>query len=286
MFALVIAALVVISGHTSADRVRHASRNVLYTTLLDSGLEIGPDATVKLPPPTMPDGLDGTEQRAVIVALIGNDYTYEDFTRKSAVAPHKLRVRDVLPSDPEAPARGVDAWFIAHDDTFTRWLASASKELQKRKLLTKEDLAGRGIGLADGTRETFVHVKFDVLGKVRLQATVRAAWAKTGESVIMAVAVDPRFQNDPEFPNQWQSIIKGRGTRVLGPARPWVGGSFYMKITKLAEPAGALFVEQHLIFAEPAGWFDGANLLRSKLPLVVQDRVRATRRQWAGGARR
>jgi len=59
-----------------------------------------------------------------------------------------------------------------------------------------------------------------------------------------------------------------------------------MKVTKLAEPAGALFVEQHLIFAEPVDWFDGANLLRSKLPLVVQDRVRSIRRQWAKGSRK
>ena len=49
----------------------------------------------------------------------------------------------------------------------------------------------------------------------------------------------------------------------------------------VAEPTGALFVEQHIIFAEPTGWFDGANLLRSKLPNVVQNAVRTTRREWA-----
>jgi hypothetical protein len=53
-----------------------------------------------------------------------------------------------------------------------------------------------------------------------------------------------------------------------------------MKVTRLAEPVGALFVEQHVVFAEPAGWFDGANLLRPKLPLVIQGKVRAMRREW------
>jgi len=54
-----------------------------------------------------------------------------------------------------------------------------------------------------------------------------------------------------------------------------------MKITRLAEPAGALFVEQHIVFAEPTGWFGGANLLRSKLPPVVQYAIRTTRQEWA-----
>jgi len=49
----------------------------------------------------------------------------------------------------------------------------------------------------------------------------------------------------------------------------------------MAEPAGALFVEQHIVFAEPTGWFGGAKLLRSKLPPVVQYAVRTTRQEWA-----
>jgi hypothetical protein len=53
-----------------------------------------------------------------------------------------------------------------------------------------------------------------------------------------------------------------------------------MKLTRLREPAGAVFVEGHVIFAEPKGWFDGENVLRSKLPLGVQNQVRALRREF------
>ena len=52
-----------------------------------------------------------------------------------------------------------------------------------------------------------------------------------------------------------------------------------MKMTKLHEPAGAIFCEAHVIYAEPHGWFDGANLLRSKLPAAVQTEVRSLRRE-------
>jgi hypothetical protein len=54
-----------------------------------------------------------------------------------------------------------------------------------------------------------------------------------------------------------------------------------VKITRLAEPAGSLFVEYHVAFAEPQGWFQGANLLRSKLPIAAQDSVRKFRRTLA-----
>jgi hypothetical protein len=228
----------------------------------------------------MPDGLDGAKQKAVITDLIGNDHTYDDFVRKSVVAPQLLKIRDVAPCDPEAPARGVDVWFVAYDDRFLRWLVGARKGEGFGNRLTKEDLARREIEPADEGRESFRHVEFDFLGRVQIRATVRAVWTTTGESVLIAAEVDPRFRGDPEFPNQWQSVTRGGGTPRPGPANPWGGAGFYLKITRLAEPAGALFIEQHVIFAEPTGWFDGANLLRPKLPLVIQNKVRAVRREW------
>ena len=175
----------------------------------------------------------------------------------------------------------MDVWFVAYDDKFVGWLASAVKGAGMGKPLTKEQLGKRGIRFADGTPEAYRHVEFDFLGKVHLRATVRVVWTRTNQSVLVAAEVDPRFLDDPEFPNQWQPVVREGGTRKLGEAKPWGGAGFYMKITKLAEPAGAVFVEQHIIFAEPTGWFDGANLLRSKLPLVVQNSVRTTRREWA-----
>ena len=68
-----------------------------------------------------------------------------------------------------------------------------------------------------------------------------------------------------------------------GPASPYGGSGMYVKITKLAEPVGAVFVEQHIVYSEPTGWFDGANLLRSKLPPVVTISVRRMREAWARG---
>lgn len=284
MFVLVLASLVV-TTYASKD---HESANPLYRSLLDPGLSVGAGANARFPKPTMPDGLDAAKQTAIIKDLIKDDYSYAEFTRKSGVAPQLLKLRDVSPSDPKAPARGVDVWFIAYgdlaaldDEKFLEKLINAGKGEGKGQALTKQELAKRKMKLADEKQESIGHIEFDFLEKVHLKATGRAVWSKTDDSVLVAGEIDPRFQNDPEYPNQWQSIVKEGGRSKLGPASPWSGAAFYLKITRLAEPAGALFVEQHVIFAEPTGWFNGANLLRSKLPIAVQMNVRSMRREWA-----
>ncbi|OWK39373.1 hypothetical protein [Fimbriiglobus ruber] len=268
----------------------HESLNPLFKSLIAPGLLVGPDLRAQFPTPTMPDGLDAPKQKAVITALIGDDYAYADFTRKSVVAPQLLKLREVKPSDPTAPARGVDVWFIAYgrmealdDEKFLDRIANAWGGEGKGTTLTKEDLVKRKIDPGDEKRERFGHIEFDFLDKVRLGATGRVLWSRTDDSVVVAAEIDPRFRGAADFPNQWQPLTKEGGAVAAGAANPWGGAGFYLKITKLAEPVGALFIEQHVVFAEPTGWFNGANLLRSKLPPVVQNNVRKMRREWAKG---
>ena len=104
----------------------HETANPLYRQLLDPGLAVGPGLKAKLPPPTLPDGLDAARQTAAVRALIGTDYSYEEFTRRSVVAPQPLKIRDIKPSDPLAPARGVDIWFVAYGDFQATWRTRSS----------------------------------------------------------------------------------------------------------------------------------------------------------------
>lgn len=284
--------LLLLAAAASQPPASHEAANPLFKSLTETGLDVGADARAKFPPPTMPDGLDAAKQKAVIAAVIGGDYPFEEFTRKSTVAPQLIKFRDVKPSDPKAPARGVDVWFVAYgdlkaldDEKFLERLVNAGKGEGRARTLTRDDLAKRKITVADEKKEGYGHVEFPFLEKVHVKATGRAVWTNNGESVVVAAEIDPRFKGDPEFPNQWQSIVKAGGQTKLGPASPWAGAGFYLKITKLAEPAGALFIEQHIVFAEPTGWFDGANLLGSKLPLVVQHNVRTMRKEWAAAGK-
>jgi len=273
----------------SADPSGHEAANPLYKSLLDPGLEIGQNVRAKLPAPTMPDALEPAKQTTIIKNLIDRDYSYEEFTRRSVVAPQLIKIRDVTPSDPKAPARGVDVWFVAYgdlkaadDEKFLDRLLNSGKSEGKGRGLTKEELAKRGITIPPGREkhESYGTIEFDFLEKVRIRATGRAVWSKTAESIIAAAEVDPRFTRDPEFPNDWRPITKEGGQVTVGPPQPWSGAGFYLKVTKLGDPAGALFIEQHIIFAEPTGWFEGTNLFRSKLPPAVQKNVRDMRREW------
>lgn len=290
MFALLLGAASFLAAEPQKDSTTHESQNPLYRTLLEKGLVIGPDIRTPFPSPTMPDGLDGAKQKAIIANLIKDDYSYEEFTRKSIVAPYLLKLRDVNPSDPKAPARGVDVWFIAsgdlkvfEDEKFLDRLLNAGKGDGKGQTLTKDDLAKRKIALADEKREAYGHIEFDFLEKVHLKATGRAVWSQTADSVLVAAEIDPRFRSDSQFPNQWQPIVKDGGQSKRGNEAAWDGAALYVKITRLTEPPGMLFVEQHIVFTEPIGWFDGANLLRSKLPLVVQSNTRTMRKELTKG---
>ncbi len=277
---------------TPAQPAGHEAANPLYKGLLDPGLVVGPGTRIKFPAPLMPDGLDAAGQKAVIQKLIGMDYSYEEFTRKSVVAPNLLKIGEAKSADPAVPIRTVDTYFVTYgdfkateDDKFLDRLVSVGKGEGKGKSLTRDELTKRGITLAPGDekREGYGQVEFDFLEKVRLKLTGHAMWSRGAESVLAAAEIDSRFRDDAQYPNEWQSLSKEGGQQKLGPAQKYGGAGMYLKVTKLTEPVGAIFVEQHIVFAEPVGWFDGANLLRSKLPIVVQTSVRNMRREWQKG---
>ncbi|HEY8503540.1 MAG TPA: hypothetical protein VIL46_03085 [Gemmataceae bacterium] len=273
----------------------HEEINPLYRELRREGVSVGEGLSAPLPPPTMPDGLSAAEQQRVLRELVRGRYPVAEFTRNSVVAPHLLEIRDVKPSAPGAPARGVDVWFVAHGDLdavaskdFLDRLSREREDNARWHALTEAELAKRGITIPPRRKdnEGFAFAEFPFLDRVQLAATAHSVWGRTDESVVAAVRVDPRFRGDPEFPNQWRPLKRGRSGKLEpGEAHPYEGAGYYVKVTRLHEPKGALFVESHVIFTEPHGWFGGANLLRSKLPPVVQSEVRSFRRQVAKASR-
>jgi hypothetical protein len=286
MFAVALAALTITPSQPPA---KHEEQNPLFKNLLETGITIG-DAKVKFPAPLLVDGLSAAKQTEIIKSLIAADYDYSEFTRDSITARHMLKIGDVKPADPKMPGRAVNVYFIVHadfkvleDDKFLDKLTGNNKGgAAKTVPLTDADLKKRNIALPNAKvkNEGYGHVEFDFLDKVRLKATGHAIWSRNSESVVAAAEIDPRFQDDKEFPNEWRSMTRSDGEMKLGPAHPWTGAGMYLKVTKLQEPAGALFVEQHIIFSEPTLWFDGANLLRSKLPIAIQESVRTMRREF------
>ncbi len=265
-------------------------KNELFEDLRTQGIAVGAKYRVVLPAPSMADGLDARGQQEVLATVAGMSYSVEELVRPSVVAPFVLKYRDVQPSDPEAPAYGIDLWFVARGDLdvvagkdfLEKW--QAGRKDHQVHVLTAAELARHKLEerSGDGRQERFAHTVFTVLDRVQVSATLHTVITRQADSLLAASKVDRRFRDDADFPNRWRSIGRDdEGKPILGEAHPYGGAGAFVKVTRLLEPAGALFIEYHLIFTEPKGWFGGANLLRSKVPILTQSEVRAFRRDLA-----
>jgi len=274
-----------------------ASENALLAELLEKGVTMSDGSSVRLPAPTMPDALGADGQRAALGKIPDARHPVEELLRKSIVAPFVLGIRSLQTPAGQSPARAVDLWFVAYGD----WDALSSKEFVDRLLergeppdadsqvsrsgfLDEAALAKRKIDVRPkrDQEERYSYGTGVLFDRVELSTALHVLLTRGPGSFLAAARIDPRFNGDPEYPNQWRSMARDLNNPqkvAFGPPQVYTAAGCYGKVTRLAQPAGAIFVEYHLVFEEPHGWFKGANLLRSKLPLVVQDEVRTFRRR-------
>ncbi|MGD9634571.1 MAG: hypothetical protein AB7G28_15305 [Pirellulales bacterium] len=267
----------------------------IYTTLVTKGIALAADETVKLPQPILADGLEGAEQRKTIESLLAGRYEWDEFSRKSVVSPLLLKIDDSERASGKL-GRRVDLYFIAfgklellqNDDKLQEQLTlaaagDADSNDGRVKVLSSDELAKRGLPASQTKSDPrWVAVETTLLNKVQINLTTRNAKTQKDDSLLIASILDPKFQGDADYPNCWRSISNDDlGRRQVGPPQPYPGLGAYVKATRLVDPAGAAFIEYHVVYAEPEGWFHGANLLRSKLPIVAQDLVRKLRRKMA-----
>jgi hypothetical protein len=265
------------------------SANPLFEQLRIDGLAVTGETKVPLPAPVMADGLDAAAQQNVLRKVVGNRFTVKEFAAKVGTAPHVYSIRKISASGEDAPRiYGVDVSFIAYGSLDTvagkNFLEDLHKKQKDRRihLLTTEEMKKRELVVqSDKQREErYSHGVFIVLDRVELSAALYTVVTRQPDSLLAATQIDPRFAKDADFPNQWRKITHDEeGQRKLGPAQPYSGAGGYMKITRLHEPKGALFIEYHLVYAEPKGWFSGADPLRPKLPAIIQSEVRTFRQE-------
>ncbi len=264
--------------------------NVIYHELLSKGINLGAGKTMVLPAPRMADGLSGEEQTKVLKALcVGPNpkkplFDYTDAIDRSSSASYSFEDSRIKESDPQAPAYLTTIWFVTYgdlakiakrdplqlfgtapSDAVTTVLDSDALEERKIRLELKRPL-----------RERYANTVAEMLDTVKLSLTSHVVISESGESLVVASKVDPRFAKDKEYANYWQMLPQGLEANPKAPKdpQPMEVGAFYLKITKLAEPKGALFVESQQVSTEPKAWFNGAPVLRGKLPLWADKRVK------------
>ncbi len=267
--------------------------NEILRTLLTAGVPIADGRIVKLPEATLADGMTAAAQRQQIEAIAEGRNSWEDLTRRTVVAPFILKTSQA-PSEQRGEGRRVDLWFVAYgsldtmasDDFLSNQFKTASEDSENAsaaRLLSDAELKRRGLPVPSAAEDPrYVAAETTLMERVRVSATTRSIKTRTAESLVVASILDPRFAGDPEFPNRWRSILRDdAGNRQLGEAHAYSGLGSYVKATRLVEPQGAILIEYHVAYAEPQAWFNGANLLQSKLPILAQTVVRKLRRSLA-----
>jgi hypothetical protein len=270
--------------------VESGEGNSVYDELVARGIAVG-DKAVKLPEPSLSPAADAKEQTEVIRRVSGKKYDYEQFVRKSPVAPFMLEINTV--GEGGDRVQKIDLWFVAYgklesvtDEDMLGQLAGGGSRSEKgeSKPLTEEELRQRDLKVESSDRrpESYYHTDAPLLDKVQISGIGHGVTTRAANSILAASLLDPRFTDDPKYPNRWRPILRDpSGKTRLGDAHPYAGFGGYCQVVALHEPKGGLFFECHMAINEPHGWFNGENLLRSKLPIVMNDNVRTLRRKLA-----
>jgi hypothetical protein len=285
--------LVAISAE-AATGTSAVEANPVLTELMEKGVMMSDGKAYKLPAPAMADVSDAAGQKEAMEKISGGRYSFDDLVQKSTSAPVMIRFRTLKAAEGEsATIRAIDVWFVAHG----KWDTLNSKDFQdslargkdtdgesrvvsKSGVLTDEEMQKRKLKLEtpEGQEAKFVYNTFSLFDQVEVSATRYVVVTRDKNDLLAAARADGRFTKDAEYPSQWRPILRDAAANIsLGPPQPYSGAGAYVKITRLAEPADAIFVEGHIVFEEPYGWFEGGNELRSKAPTMIQQRAKIFR---------
>jgi len=271
-----------------------AGENPVFKQLLAQGVKMSDGTAYKLRPPIMPDGLDAAGQLAAMAKVADARNPVKELMRNDYYAPVVTKVRNAKPPKDEEPAiRTIDVWFVVHGDWNTLvskdFLESLTGEekgkghvVSKSGALTEKEMRKRNLAATTtgGCEQRFLYTTFSLFERVQISATRFSTLTKGKDFVLAAGKIDPRFDKDSDYPNQWRPLLRDVQAEIKpGPAHLFSHAGGYAKITRLKEPADAVFVEFHLIYEEAYGWFDGVTLVKQKIPLMVQEKVRTFRRK-------
>jgi hypothetical protein len=287
--------LMVLGGLAAADLVRAANiepghaKNDIYVSLLRDGVTLA-GTKVVFPEPLLHDGDSPAAEQAALKKLANSaNHDLEDLIKKSDLADFISKPSDEKAAD-NAMIRHGNVWFVVYADldAFDPSKRTVRKDDGKpvsaanmsftTKLIGDDELKARKIHRSDPKLEWFTHLTGDLLEKVHVESTDRMRASRSEASWVFASRTDPRFDDDPQFPNRWWMMDPNTGKMVGKPHR-YSGAASTTKISRLASVPGALLVESHFAFVEPTEWFDGSAVLRSKITLVAQDQIRRLRRE-------
>jgi hypothetical protein len=264
-------------------------KNSLFEQLTTTGIVFPDGTSVVLEPPAWNSSLAPDDRRAVLDKIAG-EAGWERFSRNSHVAPIEIDLQSLKNDSGQRVGHAVYVAFVAHIEL---------EQLRDKELMKKvfpSNAASDDSGqyhaaeisddqlLASGIQErpentSYIGIKVPLLDRVLVEGCLRTQVIESDERITLSAMLDQRFsETDSSSPsNRWSSLTDTEDAKSY---HPYQGVAGYLSIAPLDEPKGASLVEARFVIHEPIDWFRGSSLLRSKLPLMIQESVRKFRRQW------
>jgi hypothetical protein len=260
--------------------------------LVRDGVELADDQQVKLSGPIV-DPRDTNEAASKQTQVAGKS-GWNRFSRNSAIAPIRIEMEYLKTVDGERFGQRVHVAFVVHAsidklrdaDVMSRLYSDASDHAEPEEDVRSKSIDSselEKLGIKDSTA-SFSWMQFLLLNKIELQWVTRSERVDGDNFFAVAWELDPRFApsetNDRRLQNRWVKRNRDeRGQVVLGDPQSYAGAAGYLIVSGLAGIENASLVEAEIVFHEPADWFSGSNLLRSKVPLIIQESARRFRRE-------
>jgi len=258
------------------------------TTATDRGVEVAADVWCPLPVAVL--RLDAVQTPADLRPLAGVA-GWERFTADGVTAPVTVTIEPFAVGGIRLAHRVHSAFTLRAplarlraDETLRKSLGTTDDEADAGRPLTPEELREAGIEADERSGERFVWVEVPLLNRVTIRGVVRTVTTERPDGIEVAWRFDPRFDAHPRWRATWTRLEENPlGERVEGEPRPYrgSGGVVAVRTLEATEGLDLLLVESRMVLVEPEEWFQGSNLLRSKIPLTAQEGVRTLRRRLA-----
>jgi hypothetical protein len=216
-----------------------AEENAVYNELVNQGVKLSNGKTITLPKPVMADGLTTKKQSDVLKDVLTVKAKQKEFENGDPRDWFQIdQTSEAGKSLKDSIGRRIDLYFVAKGKLGTLTAAGfvdkqlkaqkpgakskiefySAAELERRKLTTKDSAQAK---------QRYAHAfidSSDLLGKVQVTGSGYGIETLNPESVVIAFKMDPRFDKDANYPNQYQTTkTDPNGKIVLGPETLYSG---------------------------------------------------------------
>jgi hypothetical protein len=280
----------ILAAQTPAQTVEpEHQKNEVYQAVRQAGLPA--EGTVaRLPEPLLNEQMTGEEQHAALRTLLESSDALDDFLAPGFSAPIKTKLHDS--SGSSGVLRQFDIFFTVHArldeidiDDFEgqarkNRAADAGGMHVEVRALEADELKKLGV-VPTGKMDRYARMEGQLLERVELKMTNRSLGTRTDRSLFVATQTVAGPDGSEALRSVWRPMEGRAGKKALDAWQPYSGAIGYTKVSRLEFRPEALLVEIHGAFAEPKRWFNGKPILKSKITLAAQDKIRELRRDIA-----